>query len=193
MRMPTLARTAWETPRGDAVAREGDGAATAVVELEGRLEAIAPRLLRYCKGLLQDASLAEEIAQESLAALVKAWRSAHPPDNPDAFVFAIARRRTYRALFRRRLLVPIQFLTERRDARPDPEQRVLANERHKQVLAAVGRLSRSEREALLLVAACGHKVEDAARLLGISPSAVKMRMLRARRNLVALLDKHHER
>jgi len=42
------------------------------VDLEATLRDIAPRLLRYCAGSLRDASLGEEIAQESLAALVKA-------------------------------------------------------------------------------------------------------------------------
>ena len=42
------------------------------VTLETAVGELAPRVLRYCVGYVGDRSLGEEIAQESLAALVKA-------------------------------------------------------------------------------------------------------------------------
>lgn len=40
------------------------------MELEAEIEALAPRLLRYCLGRLGDRALAEEVSQEALTALV---------------------------------------------------------------------------------------------------------------------------
>jgi DNA-directed RNA polymerase specialized sigma24 family protein len=49
-------------------------------------------------------------------------------------------------------------------------------------------LSATEREALLLVAVGEFPVRDAARVLGISVSAVKMRVHRARQKLARQME-----
>ena len=41
------------------------------MDLETEIEALAPRLLRYCLGRLRDPALAEEVSQEALTALVE--------------------------------------------------------------------------------------------------------------------------
>jgi DNA-directed RNA polymerase specialized sigma24 family protein len=51
------------------------------------------------------------------------------------------------------------------------------------VLAALGRLRPRAREALLLVSAAGLRPAQAARVLGISPAAFRMRLSSARRAL----------
>jgi DNA-directed RNA polymerase specialized sigma24 family protein len=61
------------------------------------------------------------------------------------------------------------------------------------MLACLTRLPRRDREALLVVAVGGLGTHDAAEALGISVSAVKMRTLRARQRLRALLEAPHER
>ena len=76
-----------------------------------------------------DRGLGEEIAQESLAALVKAWHTSGMPRNPDAFVFAIAKRRARRALFRRSLLLPLEGLWNPREHGMDPEQAAIEKDR----------------------------------------------------------------
>jgi RNA polymerase sigma-70 factor (ECF subfamily) len=163
------------------------------VDIESAVRDLAPRLLRYCLARTCDPALAEEIAQDCLAALVQRWRSSGPPDSAEAFVFAVARRRAGRAMFRRRLWVPIEGLISRGDGAPSPESRAIERNEQKRVLAAVSRLARIEREALLLVAFGELGTEEAARVLGISPSALKMRIHRARRNLVTLLEDNRER
>jgi RNA polymerase sigma-70 factor (ECF subfamily) len=55
-------------------------------------------------------------------------------------------------------------------------------------LAALGRLPVRDREALLLVAAGGLATVEAARVLGVSPGALKMRVHRARKRLTELLE-----
>ena len=163
------------------------------MDIESAVRDLAPRLLRYCLARTCDAGLAEEIAQDCLAALVQRWRKSGAPDSAEAFAFAIARRRAGRALLRRRLWVPIEVLTGNGDKAPSPESRTIERLEQKRVLAAVSRLPRIEREALLLVAVGELSSEDAASMLGISPSALKMRIHRARRRMAGLLEDIHVR
>ncbi|MBE3072656.1 MAG: sigma-70 family RNA polymerase sigma factor [Acidobacteria bacterium] len=161
------------------------------VDLEDIVGELAPRLLRYATGRTSDSGLGEEVAQEALAALVQRWRRFGPPDSPEAFVFAIARRRAGRAVLRRRLSLPLAVLALRPVMGPDPEAEAVSNATARKVRAALARLSRLDRESLLLVTAGDLRAADAARLLGISESGVRMRTLRARRRLAALLEDRH--
>ncbi len=54
-----------------------------VVDLEIVIRELAPGLLRYCAARMRDSGLAEEIAQETLAALVQRWRRHGAPDSPE--------------------------------------------------------------------------------------------------------------
>jgi RNA polymerase sigma-70 factor, ECF subfamily len=162
------------------------------VDLEGTIGELAPRVLRYAVARLGDAGLAEEVAQESLAALVRRWRHAGPPSSAEAFVFAIARRRIGRAVWRRRFVVPLDQVLGARDERPSPEAQAISRAEEDRVRAALARLTRRDREALLLVAVGELTMADAAAALGVSVSAVKMRVHRARGRLSALLEGEHE-
>jgi DNA-directed RNA polymerase specialized sigma24 family protein len=61
-----------------------------IVDLNRTLSELAPRVLRYLVARLGDASLGEEIAQESLTALVRCCRNGGAPESAEAFVFAVA-------------------------------------------------------------------------------------------------------
>jgi RNA polymerase sigma-70 factor (ECF subfamily) len=163
-----------------------------IVDLENIIRELTPGLLRYCTARTRDRSLAEEIAQESFMALVIRWNRLGAPESAQAFVFAVARRRAARAIFGRRLLLPLQILAGRRDNTPDPEESAL----HRSECAALGRaleqLPARDREALLIVAVGGLKTSEAASVLGISESALKMRMLRGRQRLHALMGNGNE-
>ncbi|MGE5359690.1 MAG: RNA polymerase sigma factor [Bacteroidales bacterium] len=161
------------------------------MDLDEVVRDLAPRLLRYATGRMGSLSLAEDVAQHALTALVQRWRRTGPPESPEAFVFAIARRRAARALFRRRLLVPLQAIAVRPARTSDPEALAVASENGHLLRVCLARLDRLDREALLLVAASGLRSADAATLLGISESAVRMRVLRARRRLASLLEDPH--
>lgn len=163
------------------------------VTLEAALGELAPRVLRYCVGYTGDRSLGEEVAQESLAALVLAWRTSGPPRNPDAFVFTVAKRRARRALFQRRLMLPIEHLLNRRQFGPSPERTVIENDQRARLLSAIRRLPRAEREAVLLVIGDGRRLQEAAEMSGVSLSAMKMRVLRAKQRLLELVNAAHER
>lgn len=167
------------------------------MDLETAVTELAPRLLRYCLGRTGSMEAAEEAAQEALAALVRRWRLHGAPDSPEAFAFTVARRRAARAALRRRLLRPLAALLE--DGRepeadgPGLEERTVARAELALTRRALRRLPARDREALLLAAAGELAGAEAARVLGISPSAYKMRLHRARRRLHELLERHDER
>jgi RNA polymerase sigma factor (sigma-70 family) len=158
------------------------------VDLEATVRDLARRLLGYCILRTGDPALAEEIAQESLTALVQHWRRHGQPRSPEGFVFAVARRRAARAVFRRRLLLPLEHLRARRDQSPDPEALLVEHDERRRMISALARLRRADRELILLVGVADVAVAEAARLLDISASALKMRVLRAKRRLRALLE-----
>lgn len=149
------------------------------------MHGLAPGLLRYCRARTGERHLAEEIAQEALLVLVDRWRRGAVPESPEAFVFAIARRRAGRALRKRRLLAPFESLlgAQAHSREPDPETRAVERQRLRQVQRIVSGLPRRDREALLLAGIAGLDSSTAARILGISNSAFKMRLHRARQRL----------
>jgi RNA polymerase sigma factor (sigma-70 family) len=161
------------------------------VDLEETLRDLAPRLLRYGLARCGDRALAEEAAQDGLTALARRWRRSGPPDQAGGFAFAVTRRRLFRALARRSLLAPLAALANGHGRHPDPdadpERRALSRADLERTLAAIRALPRHEREALLLVAVGELSSDEAAALAGVSRSALKMRVLRARRRLQATL------
>ncbi|MCH9650692.1 MAG: sigma-70 family RNA polymerase sigma factor [Deltaproteobacteria bacterium] len=162
------------------------------MSLENTLRDLAPGLLRYCGGRIGCPFLAEEIAQESLRILVERWQKSGPPENAAAFLFAVARRRAARLAARRRLLSPLDPLLERPSQEPAPDAVILLKERFGKAQQALGRLSRQDREVLLLFAAAELDLASIAEVLGLSLSAVKMRLHRARRRLLEQMEVIHE-
>lgn len=158
------------------------------MSLDDVVRDLAPKLLGYCRLMTGDPALAEEISQDTLTALVQRWRKHGPPDSPAAFVFAIARRRSARAMVRRKLWRPIEEVFGLRDGRASPEQETVRSDERARVVRALARLRRTDREMLLLLTAWGASMEQAAGTVGISLSAAKMRAMRARQRLRDLLE-----
>jgi RNA polymerase sigma-70 factor (ECF subfamily) len=83
------------------------------------------------------------------------------------------------------------MLAGARDRVPDPEAVAIRRSNCRVLCKALERLPGRDRDALLLTAVGGLKTSDAARVLGISESALKMRTLRARRKLSAIMEDEH--
>lgn len=60
------------------------------------------------------------------------------------------------------------------------------------LIAALGRLSRHQRSAVLLHHYAGYPVSDVARILGSTPAAVRVHLHRGRNRLRTLLGDDHE-
>jgi RNA polymerase sigma factor (sigma-70 family) len=163
-----------------------------IVDLENIIRVLTPGLLRYCMARTRDRCLAEEIAQESLAALIMHLNRHGAPESAQAFLFGVARRRAARAMFRRRLWLPLRLLAGSRDNGPNPEEAALRRSECTTLVRAIAQLPARDRETLLIVAVGDLKISEAARVLGISESALKMRMLRARQRLHALMGDGNE-
>ena len=116
-------------------------------------------------------------------ALVERWRAVGPPDSPVAFAFSIARRRAWRSAVRERLAQPLSTLGFRSEPFADPIQHSEARSELQRLRCELQKLSVKEREAILLVVAGELSVVEAALALGISASALKMRLVRARQKL----------
>jgi RNA polymerase sigma-70 factor (ECF subfamily) len=130
---------------------------------------------------------AEDIAQDALLALVRRWRTIGPPESPDAFVFAIAKRRATRVNLRRLLFARVDRLdsleSPTRPADVVYEKRVEAL----RIFRVLRRMSRSDREVLLLSAVGELDTGSLASVLRTTPAAVKMRLHRSRQRLRRLL------
>ena len=161
-----------------------------VVDLDATVAALAPRLIAYALARTGSRPTAEDIAQEALTALVRRWRQGGPPDSPDAYAFAIARRRAFRAVAGRALLSPLDGLRATADEGADVERLHADRRELAAVRAALRALPRRDREALLLRAIGDLPVEAIAQVLHTTAAAVKMRISRARRRLAALLPEH---
>ena len=191
---PTIAAAFTLLPRPGVICdRMASQGSSFTVDLNGTVGELAPRVLRYAVARLGDVGLAEDVAQESLAALVRHCRNGGPPASVEAFVFAVARRRIGRVIWRRRFWVPLEQAAGAQDALPSPEACAIARSEEGRVRAALAKLPRRDREAILLVAVGELTMVDAAAALGLSVPAVKMRVHRARGRLAALLEDGHDR
>jgi RNA polymerase sigma-70 factor, ECF subfamily len=137
-------------------------------------------VLAYALRRLGDRATADDVASE---AFVVAWRHrAALPDEPLAWLIGIARNVTLneRRAERRRTRLETRLGTERVSPAGDPAE--IVSERTA-ILAALGRLSEPDREALMLAAWEGLRRDHAAAVLGCSKKAYAIRLYRARRRL----------
>jgi RNA polymerase sigma-70 factor (ECF subfamily) len=162
------------------------------MDLEAAAAALAPRLVAYGLGRTGCRSTAEDIAQDALTALVRRWRTAGPPESPEAYVFAIAKRRAGRAIARRALMAPLEVIRGTARDEPSVEQAYASRTGLAVVRSALRALSRGDREALLLRLAGELSFDHIAAIMRTTPAAVKMRISRARRRLAALLSERSD-
>lgn len=130
--------------------------------------------------------IADEVVSETFAI---AWRRiAEVPEPPLPWLLGVARnvlRDGYRAETRREA-----FAAELRE-RAEPPQGDVAEDVAERLAAlrALAVLAEDERELLILVAWHGLSPREAARVLGCSPAALRVRLHRARRRLQRELER----
>lgn len=163
-----------------------------MADLESTVTDLAPSLLRFCVGLTRSAEEGEELAQESLAALVRHWRKNGPPESAAAFAYTVARRQAMRLGRRLKRLLPLDILDSRPHPAPALEVLSIHRQRLQEAVRALGLLTARDREAILLAMDEELNVDEAAAILGISGSAFKMRVHRARQRLSVHLENCHE-
>lgn len=132
-----------------------------------------------------DATLAEDALAETFEIAWRRWNDI--PSQPKAWLFGVARRVLAN---RRRAETRQQALVDRIAAQPRVEE---AAEEGPPVLEALRRLPPLDQEALRLAAWEELSSREAAQVLGCSPVAFRIRLLRARRRLARALSEHEER
>jgi RNA polymerase sigma-70 factor, ECF subfamily len=145
--------------------------------------------LRFATRLCGDAGIAEEIVQEALFRMARAWQSFRGESRFQSWFFRII---VNAARDHHRAAQPVEQLSEQTadDRSPEPPQQMQDRETAEQVAREVGRLPQRQREVLVLLAYENHSITEAAAVLGLSEQNVRTNLHLARRRLRERLSKH---
>ncbi|SDH21358.1 sigma-70 family RNA polymerase sigma factor [Roseospirillum parvum] len=145
-----------------------------------------PHLRAFARSLTPDRALADDLAQEAATRALANRRSYRPGSNFRAWVFTILRNAFY-SEHRRKWRTSEQTDEAAMLAHGEPG-RQQAHLELDDFRRTFGCLPAEQREALVLVGACGFGIEQAAEVAGCAPGTVKSRVSRGRRELKARLD-----
>jgi len=148
--------------------------ATAERDIERLFASESPRMWRSIVGYTGDPDIASDAVAE---AFTLALERSQDIASPAGWLWRVAFRIATAELKRRR--------QERGDV---PDQAYLVDDRATEVVAALRRLSPRQRGAIVLRYYADRPIEDVARILGSTPAAVRVHLMRARRRLRELLE-----
>jgi len=152
----------------------------------------APAVMRYLLYLSGSTANAEELTAETFYQAIVSAERFRGESSLRTWLFGIARN-----LYLSHLRNHEQHHAPLDEAvhvstHDNPFTHVIQTERQRQVVAALQALSESDRSILLLYAREGLSYQEIAHLLGLSLSAVKVRLHRARRRLSQALERLEE-
>jgi RNA polymerase sigma factor (sigma-70 family) len=133
---------------------------------------------RLCAALVLltgDPFEAEEVAQEAMTRVLERWERVSAMESPAGYLFRTAMNVERNRV--RKILVRVRGRINEEQTAPDHSSTVGDQQ---DVRRALSKLSRAEREALVLVDWERMNAAEAGGLLGISASAVRVRLHRAR-------------
>ena len=142
---------------------------------------------RFALFLSGDASVADDIVSETF---IRMWNARARVDlaTVKAYLFAIARNLYLQQRRQAKRMSPIDV--DMPDQQPDQLQQVHARDELRAVLEALQALPEVDRSAVLMRADAGMPYDEIARTLGISESAAKVKVHRARLKLSAARQPH---
>jgi len=145
----------------------------------------APDVYRFALYLSNERGEAEDITSETF---VRAWTSPEPivMVTVKSYLFTIARNLFFQGL--RKKSRHFALNDELRDPQAGPYVQAEQKEKLHSVMIELQRLPEASRSALLMRAVDGMAYEEIAQVLGISLSAAKVKIHRARLALVGLRD-----
>ena len=148
-------------------------------------------LYRYALGMVRHPDAAADLVQDCFVRGFGKLPGCSAPDRFRAWIFRILRNGCLDYLKSpRRAAVPLDQGAEGVPSRDDPEAQLARAEARGGVAAALAALPEAQREAFLLKHLDECSYEEMSEMLGASVSALKMRVMRAREALQALLQAH---
>jgi len=145
-------------------------------------------LFRYAVAMVKDGDLAADLVQDSLVKAYTSLSACQDPARFGAWVFRILVNRCKDHLKSRRSRnVPLSEDTATTAAADDPALSADRAGIRRMMERALATLPDAQREAFLLKHVEGYSYEEMAEMLDVSVSALKMRVMRARDALQALL------
>jgi RNA polymerase sigma-70 factor, ECF subfamily len=158
--------------------------ATGAGEVTALYRELRKPLLRYlvCLGLSSDE--AQDVVQDAFLSLHRHLASGGSQENIRGWVFRVAHNqaRNQQGSYHRRFGQPLDLQTDAQVDEANPEHMVLEKEKFRQLGKAIGLLTDSERECLLLRAG-GLRYREIGEVLGLSTSTVGDKVERATRKL----------
>jgi RNA polymerase sigma-70 factor, ECF subfamily len=149
-------------------------------EFEDRLQALRPRLHRYCARMTGSAVNGEDVLQDTLVKALQARAQGAAVDNLEGWLFRIAHNASLDFL-RERSRSTVVPLTEDVAAAPMAEAEIVAIS-----FQTFLRLPELQRCAVILKDVLGHPVDEIASIAECSPAAAKSALQRGRAALRAL-------
>jgi len=133
-----------------------------------------------------NADTAQDVTQEAFLRLWKQWESGEEILNPRAWLLRVARNLAEdyaKSAFRRNGTHPPQTMNGVRSHDPLPLEQLEREETFGQLRDVLEQLSKPDREILTLRYALDYDTNQIAEVLAIAPTAVHMRLSRARQRL----------
>ncbi len=171
------------------IARLKAGEASA---FEAVYEAFRPRLYSFLVRLSRRREVAEDLLEETWLRLVERASALADDTSLAAWLFTVAR--NLFASWCRHRAVDAERMWDLTPSWPAPRpgetpfESAARGETERRLETALARLSVSDREVLLLVAVEGLAPVDAARVLGLTPEALRKRLQRARERLAVEME-----
>lgn len=163
---------------------QGSDRETRAACFEALYKAHMPELVRFASYRLPPDCVGDVVAE----VFVVAWRRLAEvnPDNPRAWLYGVAQKiiaNEVRARSRRTRLVRRADRLHGDEAPVVPEDAVRDNDDRLRVLAALDRLSPTDRDLLVAITWDGLSVAEAATVYGCTPATLSVRLHRARKRL----------
>jgi RNA polymerase sigma-70 factor (ECF subfamily) len=169
-------------------ARRDAGAAPAAPDVEELYRRHSRLVAGICRALLRDREEAADASQQTFLAAHRALRAGTRPDDPAAWLSAIARNEC-RQRVRRRMAAPVTTpLDDELDGRGDTTYHAAVRGIGVgELRAAVSDLPERQRDALLQREVRGLSYDEIAATMGTTAPAVETLLVRARRTVAARL------
>ncbi len=151
------------------------------------VEPLVPGLRRYARGLVRDATLADDLVQDCLERALTRWHQRRPDRDARSWLYAILHNLAIDALRRAARRGPHDNIDEIEPSAAAVPATQDEGIRRRDVLAALDMLGEDQRATLLLVGVEELTYTQAAAILDVPIGTVMSRLSRGRERLRAIL------